>query len=164
MSYNTALAQKKTNKTILPTPPEIKEQKIRMISTDETKKCFVYIANEPKSNSMLLQTKSTLEYYESGDYARLIINSKEYNPIKDQKAKKEGNRTVWQETEKLINGTYKIKNNILTFTPEKSDNNKVRTFNLVYKLKTKKLDYLKDELNNKYVIGTCSEPIVSMGL
>lgn len=161
MSYNTVQAQKKTNKII---PPKIAQPEIRMISKDETKKCFVYNTNEPKNNSMILETKKILEYDESDNNARIIINSKEYDPIKDQQAKKEGDRVVWQETARLINGTSKIENNILTFTPEKLDNNEVRTFKLVYKIKTKKLDYLKDELNNKYVVGTCSEPLVSMGL
>ncbi|MDR2238784.1 MAG: hypothetical protein LBE92_21935 [Chryseobacterium sp.] len=119
---------------------------------------------KPKNDSMLLETKRTLEYDESGNNARIIISSKEYDPIKDQQAKKEGNRLVWQETAELINGRYKIENSILTFTPEKLNNNEVRTFKLVYKLKTKNLDYLKDEMNNKYGVGNCSKPIVGMGL
>lgn len=161
ISHNTVQAQKKTNKII---PPKITQQEIRMVSKDETKKCFVYSTKEPKNDSMLLETKRTLEYDESDNNARIVINSKEYDPIKDQQAKKEGNRLVWQETAELINGTYKIENSILTFTPEKLNNNEVRTFKLVYKQKTKNLDYLKDKVNNKYAVGNCSKPIVSMGL
>lgn len=161
MSYNTVQAQKRSNKII---PPKITETKIRMISKDETKKCFVYVTNEPKNNSMILETKSILEYDESDNNARIIINSKEYDPIKDQQAKKEGNSLVWQETAEHINGTYKIDNDILTFTPEKLDHYEIRNLKLVYKPKTKKFDYLKDEVNNKYVVGDCSKSIVSVGL
>lgn len=150
------------NKPVKLTPPKITRTEINMA---ETKKCFVNITKEQENDSMLLETKSILEYDESyNNNARIVISSKKYDPVKDQQAKKEGNYIVWLETLQYIDGSYKIEKGIFKFTPKKLDNYGIRTFKLVYKPKTKKLDYLKDNENNKYVVGDCPEPIVSVGL
>ena len=63
----------------------------------------------------------------------------------EKKAKEEGYDMIWKRTLQYINGRYKIEKNIITFTPEKLDTHKIQTFKLIYKTKSKDLDYLIDE-------------------
>jgi hypothetical protein len=126
-------------------------------------KCFVYISKVPK-DSLVYETKNTFEYGWAADNARLVIETKEYDPIKEKQAKEKGYSLVWRETAQYINGSFKIQKGILIFTPDKLENYNIRKFQLINKSKTQKLDYLKDENNNRYVSGDCAKTLVSVGM
>lgn len=159
--------QKKPNKTKTP-PPKIKPAPkvllpppIAKIPDMYKEQCYIYNSEETK-DALINQTKTFVEYGWSGDNARIIIERKEYDPVKEKEAQEKGYSLVWNETAQYINGKYKIDKNILTIIPDKSDQFQSQKFKLIYKAKTKEVDYLQDDKNNKYKIGECPLPVISI--
>ncbi|WP_367330604.1 hypothetical protein [Sphingobacterium multivorum] len=140
-------------------PPEAK--RIEDLDLVPMAKCFVYKTEERK-DSLLFIIENLLEYGLAGDNARMVITSYSYDPAKKAAAKNKGEVLVEEKSMKFVNGSCKIHNDVLVFTPEKLEKFKVRTFGLIYKPKSKKIDYLKDEESNKFVPGDCLEPTVSL--
>ncbi|MEG1021476.1 MAG: hypothetical protein RSE50_08160 [Myroides sp.] len=158
-------AQKKKPKKIVP-PPPVKEvpppPKIEELPfEDDKKKCFVFKAEEQK-DSLTYVTETLLEYGWNNDLARMIITTYDFDPVKKKEAEEDGYILVQSETMQFINGTYKIEKDVFTFTPEKSENFKKQLLKINYKDKTKKVDFLRDENNNKLQTGECLQPMVSM--
>jgi len=148
--------KKKSNKMLV--PPKILKIEEEPIPEE---KCFVYKFEVPK-DSLIFESTNLLEYGWSGENARIVIKTVQYDPIKEKKAKEEGYDLIWERTLQYINGKFKIEKNILTFTPEKLNAHKIQTFKLIYKAKSKDLDYLIDENGKKYIVGKCSEPTIEM--
>ncbi|RKE56080.1 hypothetical protein [Sphingobacterium detergens] len=157
--------QKKPNKNTIPPPIKKKEypmpeaKRIEDIFMEQTKRCFIYKVEERK-DSLLYVSSNLLEYGWAGDNARMVISSYNYDPIKKKEAEQKGYVLLEEKNMQFINGSYKTEKDVLIFTPEKEDRFEKRTFKLVYKPKTNKVDYLKDEKNNKYIAGDCQEPIL----
>ncbi len=148
--------KKKSNKMLV--PPKILKIEEKPILEG---KCLIYKFEIPK-DSLIFESTNLLEYGWSGENARIVIKTVQYDPIKEKKAKEEGYDMIWKRTLQYINGRYKIEKNILTFIPEKLDTHKIQTFKLIYKTKSKDLDYLIDENDKKYIIGNCLEPTIEM--
>lgn len=158
-------AQKKKPRKIVP-PPPVREvpppPKIEELPfEDDHKKCFVFKAEEQK-DSLVYVTETLLEYGWNNDLARMIITTYDFDPVKKKEAEEDGYILVQSETMQFINGTYKIEKDVLTFTPEKPEKFKTRLFKITYKSKTKKINFLTDENNNKLQTGECLQPMVSM--
>ena len=160
-------AQKKKPKKIVPPqpvkevppPPKIEELPFE----DDDKKCFVY-KNEEQKDSLTYVTETLLEYGWNNDLARMIITTYDFDPVKKKEAEEDGYTLVQSETMQFINGTFKIEKDVFTFTPEKSEKFKTQLFKITYKSKTKKVDFLTDENNNKLQTGECLEPMVKMSM
>lgn len=158
--------KKKSGKTDFPFPkienttrvPEAK--KIEDLDLVPSKSCFVYNTEE-KKDSLLFVNENLLEYGWAGDNARMVITSYSYDPIKKESAAKSGYVLLEERKMQFVNGSYKIQNDMLVFTPEKKEKFKTRRFRLLYKSRTKKIDCLIDEENNKFFPGDCLEPMVS---
>lgn len=129
---------------------------------EEGENCFSYTAEEQK-DSLVYVIENLLEYGWSGDNARTVVTRYSYDPVKKNEEEKEG-RTFFAPRQQMqfINGSYKVEENILIFTPDKVDKHPKRTFKILYNLKTNKVDGLIDENNNKYMPGECLEPIISL--
>lgn len=160
-------AQKKKPKKIVP-PPPVKEvpppPKIEELPfEDDEKKCFVFKAEEQK-DSLTYVTETLLEYGWNNDLARMIITTYDFDPVKKKEAEEDGYTLVQSETMQFINGIFKIEKDVFTFTPEKSEKFKNQLFKITYKSKTKKVDFLTDENNNKLQTGECLEPMVKMSM
>ncbi len=140
-------------------PPEAK--RIEDLDLVSSERCFVYNTEEMK-DSLLFVNENLLEYGWAGDNARMVITSYSYDPIKKEAAAKSGYVLLEERKMQFVNGSYKIQNDMLVFTPEKKEKFKTRKFRLLYKSRTKEIDYLIDEGNNKFVPGDCLEPMVSM--
>lgn len=157
--------QKKTTKTRT-TPRKVEQPPVIIPPpSDEltvTNYCFVYL-HEEKKGDMVHADNTILEYGWAGQNARMVIESKEYDPIKEKEAKEKGEHLVWEETVQYINGKFKITNDVLTFMPDKPERYKTRVFKVIYKGKSKEPDYLIDEHKNKYLPGDCPTPIISVG-
>ena len=152
-------AQKKKPKKEVPPPPEIEE----LPFDDDDKKCFVFRAEEQK-DSLTYVTETLLEYGWNNDLARMIITTYDFDPVKKKEAEEDGYTLVQSETMQFINGTFKIEKDVFTFTPEKSEKFKTQLFKITYKSKTKKVDFLTDENNNKLQTGECLQPMVKMSM
>jgi len=158
--------QKKSKRKTFPPPikreaPVVMAEPIAEIVPLQPKNCFVFNFEE-KKDSLLYVSKSLLEYGWAGDNARMVITSYNYDPVKKKEVEKDGKMLLFHEEKmQFINGSYKFEQDLLIFTPEKTDRFEKRTFRLIYKTKTKKVDYLQDEKNNKYVSGGCQEAMVS---
>lgn len=160
-------AQKKKSRKIVP-PPPVREipppTKIEEIYVeDDSKKCFVYKAEEQK-DSIVYVTETLLEYGWASDLARMIVTSYDYDPIKKKEAKEAGYDLVQAETMQFIDGVFKIENGTFTFTPDKLDRFKTQLFKITYKPKTKEVEFLIDENNNKLQTGECLQPMVMMSM
>lgn len=158
-------AQKKKSKKIVP-PPPVKEvpapPKVEKLPLkDDDKKCFVSKMEEQK-DSLTYVTETLLEYSWHSDLARMIITTYDYDADKKKKAEKEGYTLIQTETMQLIDGIFKIDKGIFTFTPDKSEKFKTQLFKITYKPKSKYVDFLTDENNNKLQTGECLQPMVSM--
>jgi len=157
--------QKKSKKNTIPPPIKKKEYsipeaiRIEDIVREQTEKCFVYKIEE-KKDSLLYVSNSLLEYGWAGDNARMVITSYHYDPVKKKEAEQKGYVLLEEKDMQFINGSYKAEKNLLIFTPDKLERFEKRIFRLVYRQKTKEIDYLEDEKSNKYVPGDCPEPIV----
>lgn len=157
--------QKKTKKApqitppkILP-PPEVKEPKY--LGADNSKKCFIYKSQEQK-DSLIYITENLLEYGWAGSNARFVITTYNYDVAKKSQMEKDGQIYAQSQRLRYIDGKYTIQKNNLTFTPDKAENYENRTFKIVYKPKTQKVDYLKDEGSHQYKKGKCDEPVISL--
>lgn len=161
----TASAQKKKPQKIVPPPPVRKiplPPKIEKISFEEDdKKCFVY-KNEELKDSLMYVTETLLEYGWNMDRARMIITTYDYDPVKKKEAEEAGYTLIQAETMQLIEGVFKIEKDIFTFIPTKKDRFETQSFKITYQSKTKKVDLLTDENNNKLQTGECLQPMVSM--
>ncbi len=160
-----ASAQKKKSKKIVP-PPPVKEvpapPKVEKLPLkDDDKKCFVYKMEEQK-DSLTYVTETLLEYGWHSDLARMIITTYDYDADKKKKAEEEGYSLIQTETMQLIDGIFKIDKGIFTFTPDNSEKFKTQLFKITYKPKSKQVDFLTDENNNKLQTGECLQPMVSM--
>jgi len=160
-------AQKKKSSKIIP-PPPVKEvleppKMQELIIEDDRKNCFVY-KNEEQKDSLIYVTETLLEYGWASDLARIIITTYDYDPVKKKEAEEAGYTLVQAETMQFIEGIFKIENSILTFTHDKLDRFKTQLFKINYKPKTKKVDFLTDENNNKLQTGECLQPMVSIGM
>lgn len=160
-------AQKKKPKKIVP-PPPVREvpppPKIEELPfEDDDKKCFVFKAEEQK-DSLTYVTETLLEYGWNNDLARMIITTYDFDPIKKKEAEADGYILVQSESMQFINGTFKIEKDVFTFIPTKKDQFETRFFKITYKSKTKKVDFLTDENNNKLQTGECLEPMVKMSM
>ena len=164
--------QKKSNKTPFKVP-EIKQEPKEeppppppapsSSTISETENCFLFRQEESK-DSLVYVTENLLEYGWNGDNARMLISSSNYDPVKKQEAEKQGMRLMQTETVQYIDGTFKIVKGILTFEPMKTEISERRTFKLIFKPKTRKIDYLRDENGNKYNKGKCPENTISVGM
>lgn len=160
-------AQKKKPKKIV-TPPPVREvpppPKIEELPfEDDDKKCFVFKAEEQK-DSLTYVTETLLEYGWNNYLARMIITTYDFDPVKKKEAEEDGYTLVQSETMQFINGTFKIEKDVFIFTPEKSEKFKTQLFKITYKSKTKKVDFLTDENNNKLQTGECLQPMVKMSM
>ena len=159
-------AQQKKPKKIVP-PPPVKEvlepPKIEAPKKDDSKKCFSFKMEE-KKDSLVYVTETLLEYGWNSDLARIIITSYDYDPIKKKEAKEAGYDLVQAETMQFIDGVFKIENGTFTFTPDKLDRFKTQLFKITYKPKTKEVEFLIDENNNKLQTGECLQPMVMMSM
>ena len=163
--FITASAQKKKPQKIVP-PPPIREipppPKIEKLSFEEDdKKCFVY-KNEELKDSLMYVTETLLEYGWHSDLARMIITTYNYDPIKKEQTEKAGYLWGQAKTMQFIEGIFKIEKDVFTFIPTKKDRFETQSFKITYQSKTKKIDFLTDENNNKLQTGECLQPMVSM--
>lgn len=162
-----ATAQKKKPKKVPPPPPvimEIPPPRLESMKEEDPKKCFLYKAEEKKDN-MTYVTETLLEYGWNNDLARIVTTTYEYDHVKKKEAEDKGFRLIYREFIKFTDGVYKIDKNTLTFTPTDtdSDNLEAQYFKIVYKPKTKKIDFLMDSNNNKLEISNCLEVVVGAG-
>jgi len=160
-------AQKKKPKKIVP-PPPVREvpppPKIEELPfEDDEKKCFVFKAEEQK-DSLTYVTETLLEYGWNNDLARIIITTYNYDSVKKNQADENGEILALTQNLQFINGTFKIEKDVFIFTPEKSEKFKTQLFKITYKSKTKKVDFLTDEDNNKLQTGECLQPMVKMSM
>lgn len=160
-------AQKKKSRKIVP-PPPVREipppTKIEEIYVeDDSKKCFVYKAEEQK-DSIVYVTETLLEYGWASDLARMIVTTYDYDPVKKKEVEEAG--YAWGQTKNLqfIDGVFKIEKDVFTFTPDKLDRFKTKLFKITYKPKTNKIAFLTDEDNNNLQTGDCIEPMVKMSM
>lgn len=157
--------QKKTKKAPplikknLPEPPKAKDYDT--LISEDSKKCFVYKAEE-KKDSLVYVTENLLEYGWAGSNARLIITTYNYDPEKKKQTEKDGETLTQSQNLHFIDGRYKIEKNIFNFTPDKSENYESRTFKLIYKPKTQNVESLTDENNHPYKKGECLQPMISL--
>lgn len=157
--------KKKPSKPIGPPPviqhaPEEKVPEIVRTET-ETEKCFVY-NTEYQKDSRIFVTENLFEYGWAGSNARLIITKYDYDFVKKKETEKEGYVYAQTKTSQFIEGDFKIENKILTFSPNKKDKFEKRTFKLFYKSNSKNVDYLEDQDKNKFAVGACLQPSVSL--
>ncbi|MBV6878539.1 hypothetical protein NG800_001490 [Epilithonimonas ginsengisoli] len=164
MSGLTFGQQKKTKKappitppTLLP-PPEVK--KLEDYSKDE-KKCFIYKSEEQK-DSIVYVTENLLEYGWAGSNARFVITTYNYDAAQKSQTEKDGQIYAQSQRLRYIDGKYTIQKNILNFTPDKAENYQNRTFKIIYKPKSQKVESLKDESSHQYKKGGCTEPTISL--
>lgn len=157
--------QKKTKKAppikapkLLP-PPEVKANSY--ITEADSKKCYIYKFEEQK-DALTYVTENLFEYGWAGSNARLVITTYNYDPVKKKELEKDGEIQTQSQSLHFIDGKYKIEKNILNFTPDKSENYENRTFKLIYKPKTQKVESLKDENDHPYKKGECLQPMISI--
>lgn len=159
-------AQKKKPQKIVP-PPVIKEvpppPKIEAPKKDDSKKCFSFTMEE-KKDALIYVTETLLEYGWNSDLARMVITTYDYDPIKKKEAEAAGYDLVQAETMQFIDGVFKIENGTFTFIPDKLDRFKTQLFKITYKPKTKEVEFLIDENNNKLQTGECLQPMVMMSM
>lgn len=157
--------QKKTRKAPPITPPKLlpppEPKKLEELSEGDYKKCFIYKSEEQKDSSVYV-TENLLEYGWAGSNARFVITTYNYDAAKKSQAEKEGQIYTQSQRLRYIDGTYTIQKNILNFIPDKVENYQNRTFKIIYKPKTQKVQSLKDESNKQYKTGGCPEPIISL--
>ncbi|MCD9855884.1 hypothetical protein LUD75_14255 [Epilithonimonas sp. JDS] len=161
-----AFGQKKKTKkpaitkspTLLP-PPRV--DRSENLSSEDSKKCFVYKTEEQKDSSVYV-TENLLEYNLSGSNARFIITTYNYDASKKSQTEKDSQIYAQSQRLRYIDGTYTIQKNTLNFIPDKAENYQNRTFKLIYKPNTQKVQSLKDEANLQYKKGECSEPMISL--
>jgi len=163
-----ALGQKK--KSTKMAPPPVVAPKINPPATkkapdftywNNAAKCYIY-RTEEKKDSLVYVTENLLEYGWVASNARMIITTYSFDPIKKQQVEKDGYIYGQSKTMQYIDGEFALEKGNLTFTPNKKDKFDVRHFKLVYKPKTQKVNYIKDENDRPYKIGDCPVPTVSL--
>ena len=155
--------KKKSNKV----PPPIMPPKIIPVPQEKTpdypgaersKKCFVYIATSEK-DSRVYVTENLFEYGWSSTNARMITTTYDYDAAK----KKENESAyIYSKISQYVDGDFTEAKNKVMFSPSKSEKYPKKTFNVFYKSKSKTIDHLEDENQNKYKKGECPEPTVSI--
>ena len=138
--------------------PEVKEYNYEEHNSE---KCFIYKTEETK-NSVVYVTENLLQYGGATDNARMVITTYNYDSSKKQQTEKDGRIYSQSESLKYINGKSNLEKGNLNFTPDKKDKFQTRHFKVVYKPKTQKVDFLKDENNHPYKEGKCPEPTISL--
>jgi len=156
--------KKKPTKVPAPPPivmaPEAKKPQSPLIQ-DHSKQCFVYISEIPK-DSLVAVTENLLEYFPSGNNARMVITTYQYDPKIKQQTDLAGDRYALTQKMQFIEGKYTLQNGILTMIPDKKDTFETRRFQLVKKPTTQTLLNLRDEDNHLYKKGKCIEPMISL--
>lgn len=161
-----AIGQKKKTSTKPIVPPPViqrvpEEKAPELVRTpSETEKCYVY-KTETQKDSRVFVTENLFEYGWAHTNARLVITKYDYDFVKKKQAEKNGYVYAQSQTRKFIEGDFTIDNKILTFTPDKKEDEK-RIFKLLYKPNSKSVDHLEDKDKNKYIIGDCLQPTVSL--
>lgn len=156
---STVLFAQKRKSNKIPPPPPIMEPLI--IVEEDTKKCFVYIAKEEKEGRVYA-TENLLEYGWNNALARMIVTTYDYDPVAMKEAEEKGYVLAQSKQLQFIEGTFSIKNNEYTFTPNKPDKFKTETFKITFEGKTKKIKQLTNDKNQMFEKGACLEPILSM--
>lgn len=134
-------------------------------SIEDKKHCFVNITKVESKDKVETQ-EQLLEFGWNNDLARIVVSKTELNGenIKEriEEAKKKGWELVGKTIIEFFDGTFLIKDKVLTFT---SDDLKMsKNFKIFYKNKSKEIDKLQDTVTNEYFnVGPCLEPMISIG-
>lgn len=155
----------KVNPAPMLPPPIIEPKNFENDNSENIAKCFVNVAETATANKVeILET--LIEFGYSTDRARLVttttLHEGENIRQKIEDAKKEGMQIVAEMSVELIDGTFSIEKNVLTFKGE--DSKKIKTFKITYKQKTKVIQQLTEISTSQiYKTGPCFAPMPSIG-
>ncbi|MDR2909920.1 MAG: hypothetical protein LBV47_00930 [Bacteroidales bacterium] len=161
-----------TEDTIKFVPPVISEP----VYTEPSPRCLS-LKTETREDSTVYVTEQILEY-DGEDFslymeyglesfsAQITVENREYNAFTDVYLDTEGNENVarYHFKHDFINGTCRIENDRLIFTPNETEKYETRTFKIQFAPDSKKIECLTDEKNNVWTTGECYKAQIMMGI